>query len=320
MHWTAPAPIRPKAISHGCAAWCSGQHHHVSPQYLHQYAAHAAWMEDHRRLDNGALDTPGLGIGVGSRRQPELGRVLAAKLPVTSGCECGILHHDHNCATVRNDGCGRGFCSGPLAAWRAPSMTDNSMPTWAAPLVGFKSEKSAQMAAYFAVKAGGTIEKLKLIKLIYLSERRFISEFRHPMLYDELYSLPHGPICSSTLNGIDGIIHEDIWDNYIARNGNVVVARKNFERDEFDELSDAELKIIDAIWRRHKHRTSSQLRNYSHQYCSEYTEIEKGRIPITYQQLAEALEITDLENLDREIQHVRRLDSILSVDDPILSD
>ena len=32
-----------------------GQHHHVSPQHLHQYAAHAAWMEDHRRTDNGTL-------------------------------------------------------------------------------------------------------------------------------------------------------------------------------------------------------------------------------------------------------------------------
>ena len=32
-----------------------GQHHHVSPQHLHQYAAHAAWMEDHRREDNGTL-------------------------------------------------------------------------------------------------------------------------------------------------------------------------------------------------------------------------------------------------------------------------
>lgn len=31
-----------------------GQHHHVSPRYLHQYAAHAAWLEDHRRKDNGA--------------------------------------------------------------------------------------------------------------------------------------------------------------------------------------------------------------------------------------------------------------------------
>ncbi len=32
-----------------------GQHHHVSPQYLHQYANHAAWLEDNRRKDNGAL-------------------------------------------------------------------------------------------------------------------------------------------------------------------------------------------------------------------------------------------------------------------------
>ncbi len=32
-----------------------GQHHHVSPKYLHQYAAHAAWLEDHRRESNGAL-------------------------------------------------------------------------------------------------------------------------------------------------------------------------------------------------------------------------------------------------------------------------
>ena len=32
-----------------------GQHHHVSPKYLHQYANHAAWLEDHRRESNGDL-------------------------------------------------------------------------------------------------------------------------------------------------------------------------------------------------------------------------------------------------------------------------
>lgn len=32
-----------------------GQHHHVSPRYLHQYANHAAWLEDNRRTDNGTL-------------------------------------------------------------------------------------------------------------------------------------------------------------------------------------------------------------------------------------------------------------------------
>jgi transposase-like protein len=32
-----------------------GQHHFVSGQYLHQYANHAAWLEDHSRKDNGTL-------------------------------------------------------------------------------------------------------------------------------------------------------------------------------------------------------------------------------------------------------------------------
>lgn len=32
-----------------------GQHHHVSPQYLHQYANQAAWLEDNRRKSNGGM-------------------------------------------------------------------------------------------------------------------------------------------------------------------------------------------------------------------------------------------------------------------------
>jgi len=41
-----------------------GQHHHVSPQYLSAYAAHAAWMEDHRREDNGQLCHRALGLAL----------------------------------------------------------------------------------------------------------------------------------------------------------------------------------------------------------------------------------------------------------------
>ncbi len=32
-----------------------GQHHHVSPQYLHHYANQAAWLEDNRRVENAML-------------------------------------------------------------------------------------------------------------------------------------------------------------------------------------------------------------------------------------------------------------------------
>lgn len=38
----------------------SGQHHWVSPQYLHQYASHAAWCEDPRSENNKVLTTRAL--------------------------------------------------------------------------------------------------------------------------------------------------------------------------------------------------------------------------------------------------------------------
>lgn len=44
-----------------------GQHHGVSPQYLHQYANHAAWLEDNRRSDNGELAHRMISNAMGAR-------------------------------------------------------------------------------------------------------------------------------------------------------------------------------------------------------------------------------------------------------------
>jgi transposase-like protein len=44
-----------------------GQHHFVTPQYLHQYAAQAAWLEDHRRESNGTLAHRALGLALGHK-------------------------------------------------------------------------------------------------------------------------------------------------------------------------------------------------------------------------------------------------------------
>ncbi len=42
----------------------TGQHHHVSPRYLAQYANEAAWREDHRRQDNGTQVGAMLGLSL----------------------------------------------------------------------------------------------------------------------------------------------------------------------------------------------------------------------------------------------------------------
>lgn len=42
----------------------AGQHHHVSARYLNQYAGHAAWVEDHRELSNGAMTGRAIGLAM----------------------------------------------------------------------------------------------------------------------------------------------------------------------------------------------------------------------------------------------------------------
>jgi uncharacterized phage-associated protein len=131
------------------------------------------------------------------------------------------------------------------------------------------------------------------------------------MLFDEFYLLPHGPIYSSTLNGIDGITHEKIWSEFLARNGNIAVAVRKFLRDDLDELSDAEIEMAESIWKQFGHKTASQLRNYSHENRPEYAEVEKGRIPILYRDILEAMGDPDAEEVDRVIAEFRRAENAL---------
>jgi hypothetical protein len=63
MHWRLLRQLS-RVIFVAPSQVVDGQHHTVSPQYLHQYATHAAWIEDNRRLDNGALANRALGLAL----------------------------------------------------------------------------------------------------------------------------------------------------------------------------------------------------------------------------------------------------------------
>ena len=52
---TASTPIWRRVSLPGSGAWSAGSHHKVGGRLLGAYAAHAAWLEDHRGQGNGAL-------------------------------------------------------------------------------------------------------------------------------------------------------------------------------------------------------------------------------------------------------------------------
>ena len=194
-------------------------------------------------------------------------------------------------------------------------MPDDT-PNFMLPVVGFQAEKAAQIAAYFATLAGDYgIEKLKLIKLIYLAERLFLKEHGFPMLFDELYSLRNGPVCSNTLNGIDGKVQNDVWAPRISRNGNLIFPVRRVTRPDLDEVSDAEMAALDAVWEEFRAYTASGIRNWTHKHLPEYVEVEEGRLPIDYSDLFKEFGFNTAEAADAaaEIRAFRRAEGLLSV-------
>ena len=181
------------------------------------------------------------------------------------------------------------------------------LPSYLEPLAGFKPAKAAQLCAYLSLKSRGCIEKLKLIKLIYFCERAFLSKYSETILWDELYSLPHGPICSATLNCIDGVIALDVCRNYISKNGNLIYPTRVFTKDDLDELSEAEFEVADAVWHQLGRKSASQLRNHSHAVCPEYTEVDRGRVPISYEAVLEAVGRQDAVQVAAELEMHRRI-------------
>ncbi|MEM6724471.1 MAG: Panacea domain-containing protein [Bacteroidota bacterium] len=65
-------------------------------------------------------------------------------------------------------------------------------------MLGFNFKKSVQALNYFAIKEGGKINKMKALKLIWLSDRLHLRRYGRPILNDTYFALTYGPIASNT--------------------------------------------------------------------------------------------------------------------------
>lgn len=171
--------------------------------------------------------------------------------------------------------------------------------------LGFDHLKSVQMIAYLVRKAGGTIEKLKLIKLIYLAERRSFERRGRPMNFDSYSSLPHGPIASSALNGIDHKFIRPEWDALnLAPNKRDVTIQQDVSDD---RLSRSDRAILDATWDEFGGMTASKIRNWTHKHCPEYVEVgPSSSLPIDITEIFEQVGNPDPMNAARELRTLQK--------------
>ena len=175
----------------------------------------------------------------------------------------------------------------------------------------FNVKKAAQLAAYFALRQGGQINVLKLVKLIYLSDRRSMEVFDAPILGDRLVSMDHGPVNSLTLNYINGTAESADWDRLLTdRAGHMVgLSDPSVNEQSFDELSDADLEVLAHTWCQFGHLTQYAIRDYTHRHCPEWENPHGSSTPIRYAQVFKFLGKENSAELEERVQSERHIAS-----------
>ena len=161
------------------------------------------------------------------------------------------------------------------------------------------------MAAFFASAEGGSINLLKLMKLIYISERSFLERFDALILDDKFVAMKHGPVCSSTLDCINGSLRDmDGWNEFISDRENYMLSsfKGIIKEEDLDELSNAELSVLSDTWTDHGAKSKWELVEWTHKNCSEWSDPDGSSLPITYEAILKALGKANPEALSKRVQ------------------
>lgn len=156
----------------------------------------------------------------------------------------------------------------------------------------FDELRAAQMAAYFIGQAGGRLSVLKLMKLMYIADRISLQKHGHPITFDHMVSMEHGPVLSSVYNLTQGTIegHPKGWEYWInERVGHDVAARRPVDVEFLEDLSDADVDVLAETWRLVGHLKKWEIRDWTHKNLKEWKDPQGSSMPIEYESVFAAL-------------------------------
>jgi len=182
----------------------------------------------------------------------------------------------------------------------------------------FQINKAVEAASEFIQRSGGSINIMKLVKLIYLLDRLSLDQRGFPVVGGSYFSMTNGPVTSEILDLINyGRLRDvpsTIWEKSISdRINHEIKLVDHFPPRE--SLSDAEIKLIDQIWSVHGPKNQWELVEWCHSNCKEWTRLQKGCLSIGVENIAEALgkspeakkklitEASELNMLDELFEH-----------------
>jgi len=143
----------------------------------------------------------------------------------------------------------------------------------------FSLDKLINAIAFFASKGIRDLTKLKVAKLLYFADKDHLLQYGRPIIGDEYFCLPYGPVPSVSLNEINDALHSSSLEDDESINADAIcfastlkVHRPFFGHPVFrakqgydaDVFSKSELNSLNRISERFGSKTASQLVELSH--------------------------------------------------------
>jgi len=167
-------------------------------------------------------------------------------------------------------------------------------------MLGFDPEKTIQAAACFLkLEPGKRTNYMRLLKLLYLADRKSLQLRRAPLCGDTPYAMERGPVPSATLDMLKGNDPESPrWAEFITKIGYDVRLTKDPGNL---ALSRAELKILNELSEEFRDLDEWAMVKWCHEHLPEYQECEpelkqKKRVKMSLESILAAIGLAGQQN------------------------
>jgi uncharacterized phage-associated protein len=134
----------------------------------------------------------------------------------------------------------------------------------------FSHRKATQALNCFARKAGGSINKMKALKLVYFADRYHLRKYGRPVVGDEYLAMNYGPVASGTkdlaeMSDFLGGEEERYAKRFIRPAGSAITYTSVHDVDE-KVLSESDREALEFAWKRFGRTAEFALSKLTHRY------------------------------------------------------
>lgn len=136
-------------------------------------------------------------------------------------------------------------------------------------ILDFNHKKATQAINFFACKeAGGVVDKLKVIKLIWLADRLHLRKYGRPIVNDTYYAMTYGPVGSAVkdLAGFNDLGEKE--DQYLGEylTLQTINSIKSVKALDTDVFSDSDINALETVYNEYGALNQFDLVKISHEF------------------------------------------------------